>query len=178
DGGPALRRESSAHRRGHSPGCGERTAGRSENSKYSGNTLEGHQSLAGGAERGPGGAEGLQPSPRSCDGVSTHCRRAGDTAWVPRCSVGRTAGSAGPRRRNAQLLWAMRGQDPRLTLAEPYYSGNLNSRSSTFSNACLTSPCTSSRESARRTSSRFAWVVGFGGVKSRQQSWSGSIDVS
>src|SRR2546428_10683806 len=37
---------------------------------------------------------------------------AGDTAWAPRCSVGRTAGSAGPRRRNAQLRWAMRGQDP------------------------------------------------------------------
>src|SRR5207247_2050622 len=115
---------------------------------------------------------------RGCDGVSTHCRRAGDTAWVPRCSAGRTAGSAGPRRRNAQLRWAMRGQDPRLTLAEPYYSGNLNSRSSTFSSACLTSPCTSSRDSARRTSSRFAWVVGFGGVRSRQQSLSGSIDVS
>src|SRR5437016_2770447 len=43
------------------------------------------------------------------------CRRmrAGDTAWAPRCSAGRTAGSAGLRRRNAQLRWAMRGQDPR-----------------------------------------------------------------
>src|SRR5436309_11380682 len=40
--------------------------------------------------------------------------RAGDTAWAPRCSAGRTAGSAGPRRRNAQLHWAMRGQDPLL----------------------------------------------------------------
>src|SRR5207244_9989347 len=38
---------------------------------------------------------------------------AGDTAWAPRCSAGRTAGSAGPRRRNAQLRWAMRWQDPR-----------------------------------------------------------------
>src|SRR5437016_11491841 len=37
---------------------------------------------------------------------------AGDTAWAPRCSAGRTAESAGPRRRNAQLRWAMRGQDP------------------------------------------------------------------
>src|SRR6266508_1146855 len=37
---------------------------------------------------------------------------AGDTAWAPGCSAGRTAGSAGPRRRNAQLRWAMRGQDP------------------------------------------------------------------
>src|SRR5438445_9607924 len=44
------------------------------------------------------------------------CRRmrAGDTAWAPRCSAGRTAGSAGLRRRNAQLRWAMRGQDPLL----------------------------------------------------------------
>src|SRR2546425_10583808 len=37
---------------------------------------------------------------------------AGDTAWAPRCGAGRTAGSAGPRRRNTQLRWAMRGQDP------------------------------------------------------------------
>src|SRR5438128_3387739 len=41
---------------------------------------------------------------------------AGDTAWAPRCSAGRTAGSAGPRRRNAQLRWAMRGLDPLLLL--------------------------------------------------------------
>src|SRR3989440_5663152 len=43
---------------------------------------------------------------------ATRCSRAGDTAWAPRCSEGRTAGSAGLRRRNAQLRWAMRGQDP------------------------------------------------------------------
>src|SRR2546422_9494550 len=46
------------------------------------------------------------------NGVSTRCNRAGDTAWAPRSSAGRTAGSAGPRRRNAQLRWAVRGQDP------------------------------------------------------------------
>src|SRR5207249_5223733 len=113
-GGRALRRECRPQRRRHGPGCGEHPAGRSDNSKSSGNTLEGHQSLAGGAERGPGGAEGLQLSPRGCDGVSTHYRRAGDTAWVPRCSAGRTAGSAGLRRRNAQLRWVMRGEDPQL----------------------------------------------------------------
>ena len=39
--------------------------------------------------------------------------KAGDAAWAPRYSVGRTAGSAGLRRRNAQLYWAMRWQDPR-----------------------------------------------------------------
>src|SRR6266480_3261157 len=47
---------------------------------------------------------------------------AGDTAWASGLpvapgmqrvhSAGRTAESAGPRRRNAQLRWAMRGQDP------------------------------------------------------------------
>src|SRR2546428_10812489 len=60
----------------------------------------------------PDGGFSLQPSLRGCDRVSTRCNRAGDTAWVPRCSAGRTAGSAGLRRRNAQLRWAMRGQDP------------------------------------------------------------------
>src|SRR5437867_5951932 len=55
----------------------------------------------------------LQVSLRGCNAEATRCNRAGDTAWVPRCSAGRTAGSAGPRRRNAQLRWAMRWQDPR-----------------------------------------------------------------
>src|SRR2546422_4281750 len=54
----------------------------------------------------------LQASLRGCNAEATRCSRAGDTAWAPRCSAGRTAGSAGPRRRNAQLRWAMRGQDP------------------------------------------------------------------
>src|SRR2546425_6955301 len=44
------------------------------------------------------------------NGVSTRCNRGGDTAWAPRSSAGRTAGSAGPRRRNAQLRWAVRGR--------------------------------------------------------------------
>src|SRR6266545_113537 len=38
---------------------------------------------------------------------------AGDTAWAPSSRVGRTAESAGLRRRNAQRIWATRGQDPR-----------------------------------------------------------------
>src|SRR5213593_263624 len=54
----------------------------------------------------------LQASLRGCNAEATRCNRAGDTAWAPRSSAGRTAGSAGPRRRNAQLRWAMRGQDP------------------------------------------------------------------
>src|SRR3989449_890617 len=60
----------------------------------------------------------LQASLRGCNAEATRCSRAGDTAWAPRCSAGRTAGSAGPRRRNAQLRWAMRGQDP-LIFAAP-----------------------------------------------------------
>src|SRR5213594_2302929 len=52
------------------------------------------------------------PSLWGCDAKAPVAIRAGDTAWAPRCSAGRTAGSAGPRRRNAQLRWAMRGQDP------------------------------------------------------------------
>src|SRR3989442_3372756 len=53
---------------------------------------------------------------------------AGDTAWVPRCSAGRTAGSAGPRRRNAQLRWAMRGQDPLKEQRVPGSAGLLGDR--------------------------------------------------
>src|SRR5437899_12206196 len=54
----------------------------------------------------------IQASLRGCNAEATRCNRAGDTAWAPRCSTGCTAGSAGPRRRNAQLRWAMRRQDP------------------------------------------------------------------
>src|SRR5437016_14598974 len=64
----------------------------------------------------PDGPGRLQASLRGCNAEATRCNRAGDTAWAPRCSAGRTAGSAGPRRRNAQLRWAMRGQDPPLWL--------------------------------------------------------------
>src|SRR5439155_21963827 len=81
-----------------------------------------HRLQAGGADVDRGGGvaasgtlaerKAAHLSLRGCDRVSTRCNRAGDTAWAPRCSAGRTAGSAGPRRRNAQLRWAMRGQDP------------------------------------------------------------------
>src|SRR2546425_5487970 len=60
----------------------------------------------------PDGPGRLQASLRGCNAEATRCNRAGDTAWAPRCSTGCTAGSAGPRRRNAQLRWAMRRQDP------------------------------------------------------------------
>src|SRR2546428_8148226 len=83
-----------------------------------------HRLQAGGADVARGGGvaasgtlaerKAAHLSLRGCDRVSTRCNRAGDTAWVPRCSAGRTAGSAGLRRRNAQLRWAMRGQDPQL----------------------------------------------------------------
>src|SRR5256886_11758532 len=81
-----------------------------------------HRLQAGGADVARGGGvaasgtlaerKAAHLSLRGCDRVSTRCNRAGDTAWAPRCSAGRTAGSAGLRRRNAQLRWAMRGQDP------------------------------------------------------------------
>jgi hypothetical protein len=55
-----------------------------------------------------------------CWRVKESCKRgrrrlysAGDTAWAPKRSEGRTAESAGLQRRNAQLRWAMRGQDLR-----------------------------------------------------------------
>src|SRR2546425_6465204 len=70
----------------------------------------------------------LQPSPRGCDAEATRCNQAGDTAWAPRCSAGRTAGSAGPRRRNAQLRWAMRGQDPLKEQRVPGSAGLLGDR--------------------------------------------------
>src|SRR3989475_7698699 len=54
--------------------------------------------------------------------------RAGDTASAPRCSAGRTAESAGPRRRNAQLRWAMRGQDPLKEQRVPGSAGLLADR--------------------------------------------------
>src|SRR2546428_466994 len=60
----------------------------------------------------PDGGLSLQPSLRGFDGDTTRCSRAGDTAWAPGCSAGRTAGSAGLRRRNAQLRRAMQWQDP------------------------------------------------------------------
>src|SRR3989475_302337 len=85
-----------------------------------------HRLQAGGADVARGGgvaASGTLAERKAahlslwgCDRVSTRCNRAGDTAWVPRCSAGRTAGSAGLRRRNAQLRWAMRGQDPLLAV--------------------------------------------------------------
>src|SRR5438093_8946153 len=43
----------------------------------------------------PDGGLSLQPSLRGFDGDTTRCSRAGDTAWAPGCSAGRTAGSAG-----------------------------------------------------------------------------------
>jgi len=76
----------------------------------------------------PDEPERLQASPRGCNAEATRCNRAGDTAWVPRCSAGRTAGSAGPRRRNAQLRWAMRGQDPLKEQRVPGSAGLLGDR--------------------------------------------------
>src|SRR5207253_7535911 len=55
----------------------------------------------------------VRSGPARVHAAAGHAELAGDTAWAPRSSAGRTAGSAGPRRRNAQLRWAMRGQDPR-----------------------------------------------------------------
>src|SRR2546426_351788 len=52
--------------------------------------------LVGGAEQAPGrSGMRLQASLRGCNAEATRCNRAGDTAWAPRCSAGRTAGSAG-----------------------------------------------------------------------------------
>src|SRR5207302_10710694 len=67
---------------------------------------------AGGAEREPGGAEGPTGESEGLRRRFDPLHRAGDTAWALRCSAGRIAGSAGLRRRSAQLRWAMRGQDP------------------------------------------------------------------
>src|SRR5207245_146508 len=76
----------------------------------------------------PDGPGRLQASLRGCNAEATRCNRAGDTAWAPRCSAGRTAGSAGPRRRNAQLRWAMRGQDPLKGQRVPGSAGLLGDR--------------------------------------------------
>src|SRR5438309_9103376 len=85
--------------------------------------------LVGGAEQAPGRiGMRLQASLRGCNAEATRCNRAGDTAWAPRCSAGRTAGSAGPRRRNAQLRWAMRGQDPLKEQRVPGSAGLIGDR--------------------------------------------------
>src|SRR6266571_9200428 len=65
---------------------------------------------------------------------------AGDTAWAPRCSAGRTAGSAGPRRRNAQLRWAMRGQDPLKEQRGPGSAGLLGDRTRVSELSSLAQP--------------------------------------
>src|SRR3989449_6996071 len=70
----------------------------------------------------------LQASLRGCNAEAPRCNRAGDTTWAPRCSAGRTAESAGPRRRNAQLRWAMRGQDPLKEQRVPGSAGLLADR--------------------------------------------------
>src|SRR5437660_7215337 len=92
--------------------------------------------LAGGAERGAPTSQSAYR--RGCHAEATRCNRAGDTAWVPGLpvapgmqrvpSAGRTAGSAGPRRRNAQLRWAMRGQDPLKEQRVPGSAGLLGGR--------------------------------------------------
>src|SRR5256712_13967620 len=76
----------------------------------------------------PEGAQRVQASLRGLDAEATRCNRAGDTTWAPRCSAGRTAESAGPRRRNAQLRWAMRGQDPLKEQRVPGSAGLLADR--------------------------------------------------
>src|SRR5437867_7959766 len=76
----------------------------------------------------PDEPERLQASLRGCNAEATRCNRAGDIAWAPRCSAGRTAGSAGPRRRNAPLRWAMRGQDPLKEQRVPGSAGLLGDR--------------------------------------------------
>ena len=70
------------------------------------------------------------------------------------------------------------GGDVTLGGSSPIQIGKVNSDGSTLSNPCLTSCVMSRLRSIFRRSSIRVFVLGWGGVNSLQQSWSGSMEVS